>query len=95
MVMPFGLSNTPNIFMRLMNYVLRKHIRLLVVMYFDDILVYNRTFDDHVEHLKVVFETLRDAKLYKKLKNCYFCQESGVFLGYIISSSGVKLTKKR
>ena len=59
MVMPFGLSNAPSTFMRLMNHVLRKYIGLFVVVYFDDILVYNKTFDDHMKHLKVVFETLR------------------------------------
>ena len=57
--MPFGLSNAPSTFMRLMNHVLRKYIGLFVVVYFDDILVYNKTFDDHIKHLKVVFETLR------------------------------------
>ena len=70
--MPFGLSNAPSTFMRLLNHVLRKHIGLFVVVYFDDILVYNRTCDDHVEHVRAVFETLRYAKLYGKLEKCQF-----------------------
>jgi len=49
--------------------------------------------DNHMEHLMVVFEALCDAKLYRKLKKCYFYQESVGFLGYIISSSGVKVDK--
>jgi hypothetical protein len=72
--MPFGLSNAPSTFMRLLNHVLRKHIGLFVVVYFDDILVYNRTCDDHVEHVRAIFETLRYAKLYGKLEKCHFCQ---------------------
>ena len=79
MVMPFGLSNAPSTFTRLMNHVLRKYIGLFVVVYFDDILVYSKTFDDHMKHLRVVFETLRASKLYGKLTKCYFCKESVVF----------------
>ena len=95
MVTPFGLSNAPSTIIRIMNHVLRKYIRLFVVLYFDDILVHNKTFDDHVKHLRVVFETLRDSKLYGKLTKCYFCKESVVFLRYIISSKGVKVDEEK
>ena len=74
-----------------MNHVLITHIGLFIVVYFDDILMYS---DNHMEHLLVVFETLCDAKLYRKLKKCHFYQESVVFLDYIISSSGVKVDKE-
>ena len=77
-----------------MNHVLRKHIELFVVMYTDDILVNSKTFDDQVEHLRVVFETLHCAKLYRKLNKCYFCQEI-VFFCYIILVVRLTLTKKR
>jgi hypothetical protein len=95
MVMSFGLSNVPSTFMRLMNHVLRKYIGMFVVVYFDDILVYSKTFDDHMKHLRVVFKTLRDSKLYGKLTKCYFCKESVVFLGYIISSRRVKVDEEK
>lgn len=70
MVMPFGLSNAPSTFMRLMNHVLRKFIGSFVVVYFDDILVYSRDLDEHVEHLRKVFEVLQGEKSFGNLKTC-------------------------
>ena len=71
-VMPFGLKNAPPTFQRLMIELFRKHLDEFVVVYIDDILVYSKTFEDHMKHLKIVFEILQKANLMIKLKNANF-----------------------
>ena len=62
-----------------------------VVVYFDDILIYSRTIDDHVMHVRKVLEILRVEKLYANLKKCSFCMDRVNFLGFVVSSKGLEV----
>ena len=88
-VMPFGLSNAPSTFQRLMNEVLRPFIGRFVVVYFDDTLVYSRTRMDHLQHLREVCTALQKEKLYAHTKKCSFFTTEVIFLGFILSARDV------
>ena len=66
-----------------------------VVVYFDDILVYSRTFDDHLVHVEQVLQTLRNAKLYANLEKCDFCLDKVVFLGFFVTKDGVQVEETK
>ena len=70
--MPFGLSNALTTFVDLMNRVFRPYLNQFVVVFIDDILVYSKDEQEHEQHLKIVLQTLREKKLYAKLRKCDF-----------------------
>jgi len=74
------------------------HIKYLgkhVVVYFDDILIYSKTLHGHVEHVKLVFITLRKVKLYANFNKGRFCMEKVNFLGFIVGKNGVEVDEEK
>jgi hypothetical protein len=68
-----------------MNKVLRSFIGKFVVVYFNDILIYSKLLDEHIEHLCAVFGALREARLFANLEKCTFCTDRVAFLGYVVT----------
>ena len=90
-VLSFGLTNAPATFMRLMHTVLAPYIGKFVLVYLDDILIYSKTEDEHLSHIRTVLQTLRQHKLYVKLSKCEFFKPELKFLGHIVGRDGVKV----
>uniref|UniRef100_A0A2N9F185 Reverse transcriptase n=1 Tax=Fagus sylvatica TaxID=28930 RepID=A0A2N9F185_FAGSY len=95
LVMPFRLTNAPVVFMDLMNRVFQPYLDQFVVVFIDDILIYSKSLEEHEQHLRVVLQTLRDHKLYAKLKKCEFWLESVAFLGHVIFKDGILVDPKK
>jgi hypothetical protein len=89
LVMSFGLTNAPAYFMYLMNYVFMPELDKFVVVFIDDILVYSKSEEEHVGHLHVVLQRLREHHLYAKLSKCDFWLKDIKFLGHTISQAGI------
>ncbi|RWR99798.1 Retrovirus-related Pol polyprotein from transposon 17.6-like protein, partial [Dinothrombium tinctorium] len=89
-VMPFSLCNAPATFQRLMNDVLRSYINRICVVYLDDIIVFSKTFDEHIQRLHKIFNALSEANLSFQPDKCEFCKTEINYLGHVISREGIQ-----
>ena len=81
--------------MYLMKSVFMPELDKFVVVFIDDILIYSKTKEDHVDHLRVVLQRLRDHRLYAKFSKCEFWLDSVKFMGHTISSKGISVIQAK
>ena len=91
LVMSFGLTNAPSTFQELMNSIFKPFLINFVLVFFDDILIYNRSWKDHVQHVDRVLKLLHEKQLYEKTSKILFGVKVVEYMGYIVSHGGVKV----
>ena len=91
LVMPMGLCNAPATFQSLMNRIYYDCIDEFLVIYVDDLLIYSKSLEEHLQHLEIVLKRLRENKLYVSPKKCEFAKSELKFLGLIINQEGIQV----
>lgn len=90
-----GLTNAPATFQMVMNRLFSKYIDDFIVVYLDDICVFSKNGADHEQHLRLVLDILRKEKLYARREKCVFNKPEALYLGHIVSKSGVRVDPKK
>ena len=86
--MPFGLCNAPATFQRLMQEIFKKQLYKSVLCYLDDILIFSKSFDEHLERLEEVLKLLKENGLKLKRDKCSFGKKEVGYLGHVVSKDG-------
>ena len=94
-VMPFGLCNAPATFQRIMHNVFSDLIGKFVLVYIDDIIIYSRSLEEHLQHVTIVFDLISDVNIRLNPTKCDFFSEQLTFLGHIVSVEGIKPDPKK
>ena len=95
MVVPFGLTNAPAAFMSIMNDVFRDYTDSFVMVYLNDILVYSNSWEEHLQHVKLVLDRLRKHKLYAKLSKCAFGVQEVDYLGFVLRDGKIAMNPNK
>jgi hypothetical protein len=90
-VVPFGLTNAPVVFMCLMDGIFINYLDKFVIVFLEDILIYSKSEEECEHHLRLVLQVMREHKLYSKLSKCSFYQKKIHYLGHIISEKGITI----
>jgi hypothetical protein len=87
--MAYGMKTCPSSLMRTQHKIFSDLINKLIIIYFDDNLVFSKSVKEHFQHLRVIFERIRNAGMTLKPRKCYFFKSEISFLGYKISKYGI------
>jgi hypothetical protein len=93
--MPFGLCNAPATFQRMMNDILRDFLHNFVTVYLDDVCIYSRTLEEHMEHLRLVLQRFKEEGLKLRLKKCFFGLQAMKYHGYTVSAGKISVSTKK
>lgn len=88
--MPFGLKNAPSTFQRVMDNVLREHLHRICFVYMDDIVIFSKSLQEHQQHIKLIFDKLRQYNLKVQLDKSEFACKTVKFLGHVITDKGIR-----
>ncbi|MBW0559461.1 hypothetical protein O181_099176 [Austropuccinia psidii MF-1] len=95
LVMPFGLTNAPALFQNLVNDIFADFLDICVLLYLDDIMVFSSSQEEYFKHVASVLQILRDNSLFAKASKCVFHTSSVQYLGYVVSSEGLKMDSSK
>ena len=93
--MPFGLTNAPTTFQSCMNHIFRGQLRKYILVFFDDILIYSKTWDEHLAHLGKVLDIMKAQSLYAKESKCEFGMRELLYLGISLVGMEYRFIRKR
>lgn len=88
--LPFGLKTSPAIFQRILGNIMRKHgLTGFAVNFIDDILIFSKTFEEHIIHIKKLLDAIREEGFRLKLTKCKFAHDSVKYLGHILQKNTI------
>ncbi|MBW0482593.1 hypothetical protein O181_022308 [Austropuccinia psidii MF-1] len=93
--MPFGLTNAPASFQNLVNDTFQDILDVFVVVYLDDIIIFSKSEEEHITHVSTVLSRLRANNLFSKASKLLFHVSSVEYLGYVVSSEGLKMDQAK
>jgi hypothetical protein len=92
--MPFALCNAPTTFQKMMNDILRDFLHKFVTVYLDDVCIFSRTMEEHLEHLRLGLQPFKEEGLKLRLNKCFFGLQEMEYVGYTMSAGKISVSTK-